>query len=275
MKEVIYLDVYFGLNFLMDWVMLAVSSLAAGESLKKWRALAGALFGGAVSCLLLFVFSKGLRLFFGAIALVLMHWIAFGRRTPRRFASLVCFSLLASLFLGGAVEALGYYTAAGGAKTRVTLGAFFFCAFAAFGGYTLWGRKMKRRLQSTVVDISVRFRGQQEEVCALVDSGSFLSDPDSGDPVLILKASFAGRLFSPAELEAIRKGTDGETAPFRIPFVTASGRGDLVAFRPDSIRIYGIASTRKVLEVNSVLIALDFSGGGFAGCPCLVPLSVI
>lgn len=276
MNRVLYLDVYFAINFLMDFAVLMITSLITWEKVKFRRAVLAALFGGGVSVAqLFFSLPPFLDLVLGLILFVPMNGIAFGKKSFSRARSILLFSFLTSLFLGGVVEMLGYYTVGFSGETRITLGAFALVILLGFGGFSLWGNRMKKRLQSTVVSLSIAFQGRREEVFGLVDSGCFLREPESGDPVLILKADFAGNLFDAEELEQIRLQGCGSTPLISVPVQTATGSGAVPAFRPENVRFYGMGIGKRTKELKSALVALDFTGGGFAGCPCLVPLSVL
>lgn len=179
------------------------------------------------------------------------------------------FYVCTALFLGGAVEAISYYM---GRKGSLTLGVFLFLVFLSFGLFQLFGRRLNQKLDTAVVSLAVRFAGRCEYFYGLVDSGLLLRDPERGLPVLILKAQYASPLLSREFLQTMKEGGEGSVA---IPMKTASGSGVLHAFRPDGVKILKNGKKRKKKEEREILIALDFSEGGFGGCPCLVPLSVI
>lgn len=269
MNEILYLDLYFLTNFAMDLVSLGVASLVSSEKIRMLRLTLASLFGGVFSCLIA-IFSPGAfwDLLFSIPALILILFIGFGSR-GKRMGRIALFYLLTALFLGGAVEAISYYM---GQKGSLTLGIFLFLVFLSFGFFQLFGRRMNQKLSTAVVSIAVRFAGRCEYYYGLVDSGLLLRDPEEGKPVLILKAGYATPLLSEEFLQRLKSGGEGSIA---IPMKTASGSGVLYAFRPDGVKILRNGKKRKEKEEREILIALDFSEGGFGGCPCLVPLSVI
>ena len=178
--------------------------------------------------------------------------------------------------LGGAVEALYYYAARSDVPHRVTPGIFLFCLFLGLGAFSLWGKSTRRRLESCVVSISIRRGEAQADLYALVDSGSFLVEPVSGYPVILAKADALKSLFSPGELEAFSKGDARAGLPMlAIPLKTASGGSVLFGFRPTRVGLHHKAFKKAYRETDRAVVALDFSGGAFAGCDCLVPLSMI
>ncbi len=274
MKEILYLDVFFITNFLMDLVSLSVGALIASEKAKFSRLLAASLVGALFSVGIL-VLSPGrlLQFFAGMISFCLMIFLAFGRKNRRRFGKILTFSFVTSLFLGGAAEAISYYT--GFEKSRITPGIFFALLFFAFGCFSLWGKSVNRKLETAVVSLAITFSGRKEYFFGLVDSGLLLKDPEGQRPVLLLKAEYASPLLPYDFLSHIKNGVcpEGEKL-FSIPMRTASGTGRLYAFLPERVSIIKNGK-KKNKEWEDVLVALDFSEGGFGGCPCLVPLSVL
>ena len=195
-------------------------------------------------------------------------------REWKRLGKLCLFSFLTLLFLGGAVESLGYYVSGFSGESRVTLFVCLISISLAYGGFSLWQRRLSRHLESAVIPLSLRYRGESEEMYALVDSGSFLKEPESGDPVLLLKAEYCGKFFTSQELSRIRLGQGEKQGLLPIPVRTASGTGLFYAFRPEKAFLWKKRLSSGKREIRCV-VALDFSPGGFAGCPCLIPLSVL
>ena len=119
-------------------------------------------------------------------------------------------------------------------------------------------------------------RGKKDHLVALVDSGAFLKEPTTGDPVMLFKAEYADSFFSGEELKQMERGEGPGFDMFPVPIRTATGRGCLFAFRPDELRVIPSGRERKRrVRAPEAMVALDFSGGGFAGCPCLLPLSLL
>ena len=277
MKEVLYLDVFFLINFAMDAVSLAVGALASSEKVRLWRILISSFFGAVFSLGLLFFSAKGVwNLLGGLSGFCGMIFVCFGKKSPRRLGKAGLFSFLAALFLGGVVEAISFYTAASPGGARLTLGVFLIASLLAFGAFSLWGKSVDRKLETAVVSLTIRFSGRCEHFVGLVDSGLLLRDPEGSRPVLLMKAAYASPLLPQAFLKRLETGeASGEERLFCVPIKTASGSGELYAFLPESVSVLRRGGRKKAKEHRGVLIALDFSQGGFGGCPCLVPLSVL
>ena len=274
MKEILYLDVFFITNFLMDLIALSVGALIASEKAKLIRLVGASLMGSLFSVgILILSPNRLIQFFLGMILFCLMVFLAFGKKNRRRFGKISVFSFVTALFLGGVAEALSYYI--GFEKSRVTPGIFLAILFFAFGCFSLWGKSVNRKLETAVVSLAITFSGRSEYFFGLVDSGLLLKDPEKMRPVLLLKAEYATPLLPTDFLNRVREGEcPKEEKIFSLPMRTASGTGNLYAFLPERVCILKNGK-RKKKEWNDVLVALDFSEGGFGGCPCLVPLSVL
>lgn len=274
MHRALYLDSYLLLNFLMDGAALLITARILTARLKWYRLLFASALGAAFSLFPLFLPRWGLIP--AALGFLPMDLVAFGKAPPRRFFLSCLFQCLSSLVLGGAVEALYYYAGKAGEAHRVTPGVFLFCLCLGLGAFSLWGRSTRRRLESCVVSITVRRGENRADTYALVDSGCLLREPVSGDPVILMKAEAARALFTPGELAALERGdARAGLGLLAVPLRTASGSGVLFGFRPTLVGLHHRAFKKAYRETSRAVVALDFSGGAFAGCSCLVPLSMI
>ncbi len=277
MRQILYVDTYFFINFMMDLTSLFITGLILSEKARLPRCLLAALFGGAIAVFpVVFSLPYG-----GAVPLALLSFpgmigIAFGRKPWRRFFFLCLFCFLTCLFLGGAIEAIYYYAGKFGSAHRITLVVFLIVVSFGATAWNLWGKSMKRKMDTRVISLVILFGKKSLDLYGLVDSGSLLCEPISGQPVILLKAAFADSLLSPEEMKSLQEGTPTSTFPlYAIPMRTASGSQLLFGFRPDGVKLHHKAFRKKYKEIKRVVIALDFSDGGFAGCPALVPLSIV
>jgi hypothetical protein len=269
MEETVYLDVYFAFNFIMDFLTLILSGYITSEKIRIPPCLLAAALGSVFSSLMLFCsMPPYLETALALGVLVPMVFVAFGRKRPVRFFQITLFAFLSSMFLGGVAESLFYCFGKGG-KKEMTLGIFLATVLFAFGGFRFWGRGMKRKLDTVVISLSIYHKGREEQLYGLVDSACLLRDPDEGRFVILLKAESALGLLSSAEIENFRLGQGEGVIP--LPIRTASGEGNLFAFFPERVLFHRKGSREK----KDILVALDFTGGGFAGCPCLVPLGAL
>lgn len=277
MNEILYVDLYFALNFAMDLASLCTAALILSEKAALRRLLLASLFGASFSLAALWFSLDLIRLLLlGQAAFFAMIRIAFGKKSVSRTAKFALFSFLTALFLGGSAEWLSYSIFLLGGSRRAGFSVFLIAVLLSFGAFSLWGRYLHRKLETAVVSLSISFGGKNEHFFGLVDSGLLLKDPESGRPVLLLKAAFAESLLSRDYLHHLQSGalTQGESL-FFVPIRTASGKGSLYAFLPDRVSIVKPKKGKMKVKSVEMLVALDFSEGGYGGCPCLVPLSVL
>ena len=249
--QVIYLDVLFVLNALMDGCILCAAASLSGRVLQKRRICAGAAVGAlwaVISVLWIPAASVPARVLCG----VLMALTAFGldglRRTVRSLLSV----LLVSFVFAGCVSALASCTSAvrvagTGVYLPVTLEMIAAAAACAWGITAL---VFRRRASGDIPQgetVTIGFRGKEVRVHLLPDSGNALRDPVSGLPVLVINRVSAMKLFPPelrfvpmelrrhnsAEL-LCRLGTN--SGDFRlVPCHTISGEGLMLCFRPQRV----------------------------------------
>jgi len=274
MKEILYLDVYFLLNAAVCFVSLLCASRILSAPCKMWRCTVAAVYGGGVSCLaLLLAPPVPAALLLGIAAPLPAVFFCFGGGSGKRFFLLCLFTLVTGIALGGLCEVVFYYAAFFGEGERVSLGVFLFLLFFALGAWTMWGRVLRKRLDTAVVSMSVSLGEKRVDLYALVDSGLFLQDPVSGRSVVLVKAACLEELLSASDLLSLRAGLVPR-GMVNVPMTTAAGEGSLAAFCPDEAVLFS-ARYRKKHKKISVLIAVDLTPGAFAGCSGLVPLSVL
>ncbi|MBR2615722.1 MAG: sigma-E processing peptidase SpoIIGA, partial [Clostridia bacterium] len=188
MKEILYLDVYFLINGVMDLVSLMLAGLIASERGRGWRLVTAALFGSGASLVLLVISPPPfLTLLFGFLTFPVMILIAYGLRSVKRLFFISLFAFLSALFLGGALESVSYYTHRSG---NATLFVFLAVILFAFGAFVIWGKGLRRKMESSVISLSIVHREKEAQLFGLLDSGSFLKEPTSGAPVILLKAEY-------------------------------------------------------------------------------------
>ena len=263
--EIIYVDRFFLLNLLADYLLCLVSARLCGLVLRRRRYLCAALFGAlyAVAALL-----PGLRFLSSApgvlAAAAVTALLAFGaERRPLRCALVF---LGVSAAFGGAVWALGGARPAGIADGRVLLLAFALCYAAV---RLLFSRQLTLPGRARV-EVALRMGARESRFMALRDSGNALADPLTGAPVMLvtphaLRAALPeAALFRGSdpvsELQAAAR-VPALAGRFRlIPYAAVGARGLLPVFRPDGLIVDG-------REEGELLVAVSPSaaGEGFEG----------
>ncbi len=133
--------------------------------------------------------------------------------------------------------------------------------------------KTKNLIASKTVSVSISHRGKTAVFDALIDSGNLLSDPISGDGIILIKHTKLKEIFSDDQLNAI-KSLDvlSEKFPTGIRLIS-SGDGLIPIFRPKTakVKLLGKKSQKDI----SVLIGIDFSQGSFGGAEGLIPAQYV
>lgn len=225
----IYLDVVFGLNFLVDLLLLMAANRIAGFAGGFGRCCLGGLLGGAygAACLL-----PGFSFLGGGFWRIVFLWAmavaAYGmnRSAVRRCGAFI----LLSLALGGAAASVGKNDTASLVLCTGVLGL-----VCAIGFPRNW------RAQQ-FVQVTVRLGGITRAMTALLDTGNALRDPLTGKQVLVVGPQIADDLLGLTEqqlLEPVQTVADGCIPGLRlIPYRTVgTASAMLLAIRPDEVRI--------------------------------------
>lgn len=257
--EIIYVDRFFLLNLLIDYLLCLLSARVCGLVLRRKRYACAALLGAAYAVLTLL---PGFRFLAGAVGklgcAVLMALIAFGGEAHalRCGAVFVCVSAA----FGGALWALSL---AGGRPlfdTRVLILSFALC----YAGLELLFRGRARLPERPRAEINLCLGGRESRFMALIDTGNCLSDPATGAAVMLACPHALAPLFPGADLAAdpvTLIALPSLAGRFRLlPFSAVGGRGLLPVFRPERLSVGGE-------ERRDLLVAVSpaAQGDGFEG----------
>ena len=258
--DVIYVDRLFGVNFIVDYLLLLITGRMCALELKRLRYVLGAALGGAYAVLAVlpgmeFLALGGMKLAAAAV----MVLAAFGGE--RRLLRPALTFLAASAALGGGVWALSMFS--GGLRSaalpvtvslRTLVLAFALSYALVSAAFHRYGRRAQRRLRR----VELEFSGEKAAFQALEDSGNELTDPVSGCAVMVAEravlASMLPELPPEADAAVIMElaGADTRYAG-RLRLVPYSAVGVesalLAAFRPDRMTVDG-------KETKGVLVAI-------------------
>lgn len=228
---VVYADLVFLLNFLVDFLLLAGTNRLAGYPIRWGRSLLAAGLGGAygVICLLDGFTFLG-SLFWRMVSLGLLSAIAFGwNRSAVSRGILFSFLCMALGGIAMSVHSTGFF-----AILLCAVAALALC-FAGFRG---------KSGQAEYVQVELTRDGRKKRITALRDTGNTLSDPVTGQQVLVagpdIAWEFAGllsnQLQSPIETMAAASVPGLRLIPYRA--VGQSG-GMLLAVKFDRVTVDG------------------------------------
>lgn len=286
MKEVIYADVYFLINFSMDFLALFVTARLLRLKQKTIRMCVAAALGGIYATVSLVAFTKGQETLLNVAIPTLMCVIAFGITKIGQVVKNTFLLFAVSFLIGGGMTAL-YYVINRFLESRKiyingTIDTLYsdipvwllamlavLCALVSFA----WGRITRASAEKRKVEVVVREGKREVRFSALCDSGNLLYEPFGGLPVIIVGEKIMQSIVSEDIFEVcfVGKKTSGNMEQTRklriIPAVTVGGDELLSGYVPDSVLIDGVE--------KKACIAYDRTGRDFGGCDAIVPSCMV
>jgi len=297
----VYVDQVFIGSLVMNYMILWVAARLGGVSLSRRRLLGGA-FLGAFYSLALFVpaWHNLLAPGYKFLASLIMVAAAFLPRPPAKAAVLLGYFYLATFALGGAVQGIigfmqyRYESAVLTGVMRAVDAYLWYGILISMALFWALGRiapgQMRKRLMLPLLrsDLVISFGGRAVRLPALLDTGNSLSDPVTGNPVVIAEYEALKEILSPRVREAVDKygpdqgaavlGELGEEIAgghFRLIPYRSVGRdnGWLVGFRPDEVEVSQGGHTHRTGRVVVALCGDRLDGE--TPCRALIPPALL
>lgn len=205
MTNILYLDVYFLVNFAMD-ILLLCSVRRILKLRAKWlRLVLAGLAGALMACALIFFpalpgwLEAGITWAAGGGFLIVL---AFGRMGLPEFGKTVCTLWLVSAAAGGILTALGDHVRTGRYLTGGLIPARFsvislLCWMAGiYFGVNACIAFVKTQIQERnhLYEVTITYRGRKTTVTALYDTGNQLYEPYGRQPVHVITYEACSRL---------------------------------------------------------------------------------
>lgn len=243
---VVYLDVLFGINFLMDYLLLLVCGRFLKLPLKQWRLCVGALAGGLYSVGIFFTEITWVSSLFFKIAVSgVLVFLAYGKCKWPEFIKRILLFYASALLLAGLIFAvfcvtnigskLGAFVKNGAFYFQLPLHVFFLSAAAAYPVLMAFTRLIRHKSERQMFPVKISYRQQEIELVGFLDTGNRLTDPFSGKPVLI------------AQWESVKQLFDVEFSLEQIPEIAIEHKMRLVPYHvvgaPDSMLFAFLADT--------------------------------
>ncbi len=288
MKQVIYGDVYFLINFSMDFLALYLTAALRHRPAKTWRLAAGGALGGLYATLALVVIPPVLEPFLTFTLPLLLVLVSYGYSG---FFSLIkdaaAFFAL-SFAMGGVMTAVYYLVGRLLASREIYINGSvetlysdlplwvlaLTAALAALISY-LWGRYCKKAAAKKTVNLIIGEGGRELSLTAFCDSGNLLEEPIGRLPVILIGKEAMLSLLPPSLSPLffskdlpLEKVEPRYLARLRfIPLTTVDHEGLVRGYIPDYISVNG--------EKKRACVALDEAGGDFDGCEALIPTALL
>lgn len=283
MEQIVYIDLYFLINFAMDLLGFFLVSRLLSIRHNFWRVLAAAGVGALYACLSLFVPISGFLAFaVDIIACLIICTIAYVKRGELRYlAENTIVYAAVSILLGGFMTVLfdifnriGMDELFDGGDSD-GISVWLFAILAAVSGILAakGGKFFRKKTSRRECTVRLQLDDRQVEVKALCDSGNLLRDPISALPCIMVGSDVIKKLLSVETYSAFVNGVIGSLPSFEarrfriIPMRTVNGESIVYAFRADEIKIDFGAGARKV----NALVAVSPGPIKSKGFDALVP----
>ena len=284
----VYGDVYFLVNFSIDFLVL----LLVGKFLRlrriAWRLVLASLLGGAYAVFaLLMAFSGWHGVILQFAAAVLLCLIAYGFCGAYDLLRLLCSFYGASVLLGGAVNALysllyDIFGASGGSVVTSAKKSEIFMLFALISGVLIYlaGRLFSRRSGVRSVCAEVEGDGRRVTFTGLVDSGNLLTDPLSGRAVIVVKKETVAPLLPRGAMGMLTGNAEsiplGERRRLRVIVAHGIGGGRaMLGYLPDAVLLYTQANPKSKHAVDAILAVADGGEKDFSGHAAIIPAALV
>ena len=255
MEVKIFVDVLFIINFIIDYILLSVTSFFAKKSPSILKMCLGSSVGGLFASVCFFVpLNSFFSLLSAAAVAFLMVFISFGTKKAAALLKdtatfyLVCIAGagigFAAIFSGKAPQFAvnnGIFYADIDAYTLL-----FVFAFSVTIIHTATGYIKKQRIKSSFLySVTIEKNGKKSHDTALFDTGNFTRDPISQKSVIIAEWQSVSCLFDEKKItEAI------VNHPKDFVYIGCTGLGEtkgMYAFSPDKVTSEEIEFTEPVL----------------------------
>ena len=288
MGQTVYADLYFMINFSMDFLCFFLTAKILCAHFPILRAVCGSALGGLYAVLALVVPTAALGRVgallcdFAVCALICAAVFARRGRMKELF-------MLTPVFIAVSITLGGVMTVLFGLLDRLSLplpeessgdarSVFIFAVCALLGGVgvLVGGRAFGRRSTRKNAELRVELGSRSIRVRALCDSGNLLRDPISGAPCVIIEAERLRHILPEELISAALFGSVPDTRAMGgelgrrirvIPSRTATGDGMLIAIRPDGVYVDGGKGERRV----DAMIAISRLGTTADGSEALIP----
>lgn len=196
----LYIDVFFIVNFALDYLVLSITARVMRYRAGRYRMIMGAALGAvwAAVCAVYPSIPRAVSFFmtYGVVSCG-MTAAAFGLRKKREIGKAVACLYLVTVMMAGAMQALYHHTMAGYYIEQILRGnnraampfykLLLLAAGAYFGmrcilGFVLEARKGGNHLY----EVTMHYRGREKTVTALFDTGNRLYEPVTHQPVHVV-----------------------------------------------------------------------------------------
>ncbi len=281
MGQIVYVDLFFLVNFSMDFLAFFLTAKILSRPFPLVRAFMGAALGGLYADAALFFPLPTLpALLIDAVVCAVMCTVTFGERKKWRGLPLYILVYVAvSMTLGGIMTALFHLlnrsalfsNAQAPTSDGISVWVFALLALVSAVITALGGRFCVGRTAQKNAEVELCYEGKTVRLHAMTDSGNLLTEPMSGRPCIVADVRAVSPIL-PREIvraaeqnasEAMEKVSPKHAKHLRlIPTRTASGSGMLLGVRMERITVDRGKGKKRDVDAIVVLSALGQSADG-------------
>lgn len=244
MKLIVYADVLFLTNFVINLILLAVTSLLTHSKSKAYRRIIASCVGAVYAvCMFVPSFAPAASLLGKFTLSAVMTYISFGAKSIKAFVKNLCMFYTVSLVCGGCALVASYCTAGrigqnnGVLYFDTSLRTVIVSSVAAYVIIKLSLGICKKYSSRDCHRMVIYKNGRAAAITVLLDTGNMLTEPLTGSPVIIVeKTALRGIVpqdIPPSDILEMSKYIDDiRLIPFR---ALGTDNGLLMGFKPDKI----------------------------------------
>ncbi len=264
MPVAVYVDILLVLNFIINYLLLRVTTLITGKAFRWWRLCVAAAIGALSALIIFFPYIGNLYMTLYKLGVImLMAVVAFGFKGYLKWIIDVGILFAVSFIFSGAMLAL--YLLSPNNKMLMYNGVVYFditavsLLAAIVAGYVItlllariMGSKHPKEQICTVMIVA---NGAMVSLRGLIDTGNSLTEPFSGLPVIVAPQRLVERILPEEMKQAVGVAAGGHIRI--IPFHSIGGGGMLMGFKPELVKL---VSNKMDITVKDVYIGVSAEG---------------
>ena len=258
----VYADVLFAVNFVVNMLLISLTSLITKKTASMVRKIASASIGAVYAVFMFVPEFRFTGLIISKFALsAAMTAVAFGIRNIKSYVKHLCLFYIVTLMCGGCTLAFAYFSTGRQSAVSVNNGIVYFdtslgtvvlCSAICYGVIRIFFAMYKKYAFRDYRRIVVCKNGRAVTLNVLLDTGNLLTDPLTGHPVIIAeKSALKGIIPSDVDESDIVALSQYISGVRLIPFKSLGcENGLLTGFEPDSVFADCPVSNHITIAIN-------------------------
>ncbi len=263
MKYVVYIDVFFAINFFMDFIILLIARKLLKPQTTIIRCFLAALAGAALSCIITVKSFKSVimqKIFTYGVISTVMAVIGYPIKSMKAYVKCILCIYAVTIALAGTVNGLYYFTSVGRFMYEgINFIRFIFITAVAYFITDFLVKYIKSRWKNTgkndIYNVTLVFNDKSIKLKGLYDSGNSLTEPIGGQPVHIAEYD---------KIQPLIKGVSADNTKIRLVPYKALGT-DMGILKAIEIDMVQIEVDGEIIKIDNVLIGIyegTLSGAG-------------